>query len=740
MNWFFLFFFVSGFCGLVYEVVWLRLAMAQFGVTTPLTSIVLSVFMAGLALGSVLAGRLAPASSAARSDSGRALRAYALCELVVAASGILVPRFLSAGRAMLDRGGESASWGSSGYYLASSAVIVLALLPSCTCMGATFPLALAAIRGRHAAHAKRAFSFLYLANLLGAFGGTLFSAFVMIELLGFRATSSAAAALNLLLAATAFAVARRTPDAPAATATAAAAPAAAAPPFPRETRFLFAVLFTAGLVSLAMEVSWIRIFTAYLGTVVYAFASVLAIYLAASFVGSRVYRVWSARNPGTPLRRPLIAACGAAGLAGLLPLVTADPRIPLHGFPGAIARVVIGVAPFCAIAGFTTPMLLDTLAGGNPRRAGTAYAANVVGCIAGPLLAGFALLPIAGERWTLIALAVIPAALGAFGAAKRGEGAPARADDAAPWLVALLTGAFVVVLLTQSFESRFPGRVVRRDDTATVVAYGEGFARQLLVNGYGMTTLTPISKIMSHLPLAHLTGAPRDGLVVCFGMGTSFRSMRSWGIPVTAVELVPSVPRLFSFYHADGDELLRTPGSKIVVDDGRRFLERTASEFDVITVDPPPPVEAAGSSLLYSVEFYTAARRRLRDGGILQQWYPGGELTVGLSVAKAIREAFPYVRAFEGIDGWGTHFLASERPIPRLSADSLAQRLPPAASADLTEWYPGRSADEVFAALLGKELDLEEILANGAESAPLRDDRPVNEYFFLRRAFSPASH
>ena len=56
-RWFFGFFFISGFCSLVYEVVWLRLSMAKFGVTTPMVSIVLSVFMAGLGLGSWAGGR-----------------------------------------------------------------------------------------------------------------------------------------------------------------------------------------------------------------------------------------------------------------------------------------------------------------------------------------------------------------------------------------------------------------------------------------------------------------------------------------------------------------------------------------------------------------------------------------------------------------------------------------------------------------------------------------------------------
>src|SRR5262245_9776257 len=167
---FFLFFLSSGFCGLVYQVVWLRLAMADFGVTAPLVAIVLSVFMAGLALGSAGAGRLA------RRRAGRAapyfLRAYGLTELLIGVSGLLVAPTLKLGRSLLASQGEHAAWGSSGYYLASAAWITVAMLPFCFCMGATFPLAMAAIRAGIASRSERSFSYLYLANVLGATAGT----------------------------------------------------------------------------------------------------------------------------------------------------------------------------------------------------------------------------------------------------------------------------------------------------------------------------------------------------------------------------------------------------------------------------------------------------------------------------------------------------------------------------------------------------------------------------------------
>ena len=81
----------------------------------------------------------------------------------------------------------------------------------------------------------------------------------------------------------------------------------------------------------------------------------------------------------------------------------------------------------------------------------------------------------------------------------------------------------------------------------------------LLVNGIGMTSLTPITKFMVHLPLAFHEGRPESALVICFGMGTTFRSALSWDIDTTVVELVPSVAKAFGFYHADAARAVNTP-------------------------------------------------------------------------------------------------------------------------------------------------------------------------------------
>lgn len=662
---------------------------------------------------------------------------------MIGLSAFSAPLEFDVGRRLLLGVERGAAWASTGYYVVSALWIAISLVPFCTCMGATFPLAMAAIRAGVPTADRRSFSILYAANVLGATSGTLLSAFVLIELLGFRGTLAAAALVNATIGAAAFLLSherlakQREPADAGDREVRPTPPDTLAPP-----RGVLAMLFATGLTSMAMEVIWVRQFTPYLGTLVYAFATILGLYLAATFVGATAYRWWGGRPRAAGSSSSPVHAWALAGVLGLAPLFASDPRLPLGLRGGLIGplRVACGVAPFCAAVGVLTPMLVDRWSGGDPDRAGRGYAVNIVGCIIGPLVAGFLLLPLWGERWSLVA-ATVPLFALWISAAARSARAPAPRGTRAlrawivPAVVALACAGLIT--MTRDFETVLPRREVRRDYEATVLAAGDGLDKQLLVNGFGMTVLTPITKMMVHLPLALRPAPPKDALVICFGMGTSFRSALSWGIPTTAVELVPSVPDLFGYYHANGPALLRSPLATVVIDDGRRFLDRTTAQYDLITIDPPPPVEAAGSSLLYSTEFYAAARRHLRPGGVLQQWLPEGDRATYSAVTKALLESFPHVRAFRAVLGPGVHFVASNELLPRTDVSTVVGRLPPAAAADLVEWWPGVRPEAPFGKVLNNEID-PQALADADRRAPtLQDDHPVNEYFLLRRYITP---
>jgi len=737
-HWFFAFFFISGACSLIYEVVWLRLSMAKFGVTTPMVSIVISVFMAGLGLGSWAGGKFIGRFD--RFPGAVPLRLYGTLELLIGLSGLIVPYAIDLGYALLRDSGGGLAWGSFAYYLSSGAWMALALLPWCTAMGATFPFAMAAIRKSLSGESERAFSYLYLANLLGALFGTLVPAIVLIELFGFHGTLHIAMALNVTLAAGVFLLSSILPKQADGAQISMSVPVENSTPAAPAAGLLW-LLFASGLCSMAMEVVWIRQFTIYLGSVVYAFAGILALYLSANYIGSLVYRRWAATHAANQSRTVWILM----GLAALLPLLVADPRFPIAGkldpdfdvdFLWGMLRAAIGVMPFSALVGFATPMLVDRFSRGKPDSAGRAYAVNVLGSILGPLMAGFCILPWAGERLALCAIAapLFGAGLAIAFRAPHGTGTILRLSPRPLYALAVAL-CVPLVGLTRGYEARYPQRVELRDYTATVIAAGTGMKKHLLTNGTGMTKLTTVTKMMAHIPLSLLPRPASSGLVICFGMGTTFRSMLSWGIHVTAVELVPSVPKLFGYFHADGPELLQCPRARVVIDDGRRFLERTTQQFDVITVDPPPPIPAPASSLLYSREFCGILRRHLRPGGIAQIWLPGGDDQTQAAVARALLASFPHVRAFVSIEDWGTHFLASIEPLPEIDISRLPQPLPPAAVRDLVEWDPDWTPDELLGQVLSQEVKMTNFLALSPETPAIQDDRPINEYFLLRKVW-----
>ncbi len=729
MQWFFIFFVISGFCSLVYQIAWLRLAMAGFGVTTTSVSLFLSIFMAGMALGSWGGGKLA---SRYASSPHLPLRLYAGAEACIALSGIIVVPALDLFHSVaLNVNG--ASWLS---YLVSAFFMAVALLPFCACMGATFPLAIAAARRFFTGRYASSFSYLYVGNVLGAMLGALSCAFVMIELLGFKGTMAVAVALNLLVAGGALILSfRGASGSPTGCLDQERVHTATADS--REWK-LYGILFLTGFASLGMEVVWTRLYIPVFGPLVYTFAFILAAYLLATLIGSQLYRYYRKRGfEFTDASMAVLLAVITA--AALLPLLATDPRLSFLGGPVVgVLRMLAGIGPFCALLGFLTPALVDRVSSGDPDKVGTGYALNMLGCIIGPLVIGFLLNPILSEKWALIALAA-PLSLSGYLFSASGKGLSGS-------MLLLKRGAFaftvLVVVAARSPEDFLLGGIVKRDHTATVIATGEGMAKLLLVNGYGMTALTPITKMMVHLPMAFHDGPINKGIVLCFGMGTSYRSMLAWGVSSTVVELVPSIPGLVPFYHQDGELLLNAPNGRIVIDDARRFLERTQEQFDVVVVDPPPPVEAAASSLLYSKEFYGVVRKRLSPGGIFQQWIPLGpgggtnDTFVIAAMMKSIAQSFPYVRTFYSNGGdYGIHVLASMKPIPERSPDQLAASLPARAAIDIVEWGPHSFSADQFREVLLQEEPVEKFIAANPSAPALTDDRPVNEYYILRTMF-----
>jgi len=715
-------FVLSGFCGLVYQIVWLRLAFRSFGIATPVLSVVVSVFMLGLALGSWGAGRYI----ASRVRRGRVspIYLYAAAEALVGISALLVPVMFDAGQRSLLLAGEI---DSLAYFAYSALILAATLLPACIAMGTTFPLMLAFIRGVGITDENR-FSFLYLGNVLGASLGAAITPLILVESFGFRGTLMLGAIINVCIAIVSLWIGARHPVRAAVaeadsqlTANRPRTPSTASQGEPAQLPLI--ILFVTGFSSMGMEVVWTRAFTPVLGTYVYSFAGLLFVYLWATWLGSWWYRRHVARNAVVSTAK-LVALLA---IASLLPIVANDARFGWH----RVAVALVSIFPFCALLGYLTPGLIDRYSRDDPQRAGKAYAINVIGCVLGPLVAGYLLLPAIGARFGLVVLAVPFIFL-----FLRLWSSPSLSHR---WRVLAATSTAALLVLSTSivigYEDAPPGirAEIRRDHTATVASYGEGLEKELRVNGIGITTQTPLTKLMAHLPLA-FHGHARSIAVICFGMGTTYRSALTWGVNTTAVDLARSVPESFPYYFEDAAALMTHPQGRIVIDDGRRFLHRNRDTFDIITIDPPPPVEAAGSSLLYSTEFYDLVKTRLNSGGLLQQWTPPGEPLIENAIARALADSFPHVAAFRSFDGRGTHFTASMTPWAVPTAAEFVARLPEAARRDMVEWNTGELRDvQTFAATVLKGQVAIEQLLTADPAVVITDDRPFNEYYLLRR-------
>jgi len=709
-------FFISGFCSLLYQIVWIRLAFANFGVITPVISVILSVFMLGLSLGSWGGGKYIARLS--RTFKRSPIIFYAIAEMLIGIGAFVVPFLFGISKILLQQTGESDSFT---FLILSAVLMTISIFPWCICMGVTFPFMMAFVKEIRNTE-LHSFSFLYLANVIGAMFGILITVTLLIELYGFQNTLWIAGAFNFLLSVTAIIIAaqhhRNLLESK--THKASKANQMLQPVLRQKIPLSRIILFMTGFVSIAMEVVWTRLFTPILGTQVYAFAGPLFVYLLATWQGSLLYRYHIAQDkhyaPGVIL---ILAA-----ITSFFPIVLNDPQIIPYSYRWLL--IYISIFPFCATLGYLTPYLIDNYSNGMPQNAGSAYAYNMIGSIFGPLIAGYILLPYLGGKYTLLILS-IPLAVVAINAVR----------SLSRFSQSVATTLLILMIAISSFYSRsheVPASgdyIVRRDHTATVVTSGSGRERQLLVNGVVITELNPLTKFMAHLPLGFHKESPSEALVICFGMGTTYRSLASWDINVTAVELAPSVLDAFEEYHTDARDQISYAKGNMVVDDGRRYLERTEKKYDVITIDPPPPVESAGSSLLYSDEFYSLAKKRLKINGILQQWFPNVSGEILQAGERTLTKNFSHVLLYRGWGGYGWHYLASMSPIDTLRADEIRQKMPDRARSDLLEWSEDESIDEYIQKVVGQPRPVTEF--PDGSSPLITDDRPYNEYFWYRR-------
>ena len=649
--------------------------------------------MAGLALGSAIAASLTLRRA-------RPLRVYAALEIAVALCGST----LVFGIPMLGewlRPIFQALWTHQPLLNALRfSISFLILLVPTTAMGLTLPVLLEdPLLQRY--EFGRTIGLLYGFNTLGAVTGALAGEAYLIGAFGLFGTGLSAAAISGAAAVIAWIFSAVKSE----TATQISPPHLVRLPFANAPWNLLFVSMTAGAILLALEVIWLRFLRLYVTSTATSFAVMLAVVLAGIGLGgisfSMIPRRFASPRQAVPILL-LLAAIGTLFCYILFPVPVLPPNKPAltSAFLRQIGQLSAALMfPVAFLSGALLPAIVTCVQSRVSSRmnsAGLTILFNTIGAAIGPLLAGFVLLPQFGFQTSLIFSAAAYAALALF-TSQKSNWSLRRIFGIA---TILLSTAFVVTLFVFPWYrdeihfanarhpyvadgSVFIKKIEGTADTFQLLRrdlYGEPYYYRLITNSYSMSGTHPRSqrymRLFAYLPLA-LRPESEDALLIGYGVGvTADALMRDSHLRhLDVVDISKEILSLADSYSARGfTNPLRDPRVATFVQDGRFFLQACLKHYDIITGEPPP-LKVAGAVNLYTEQFFSLMKNRLKDGGIVSFWLPLYHLRI--SETRAILRAFHNV--FPNASLWATNdvewiMIGIKPPLPKPN-ESLARRL-----------------------------------------------------------------
>lgn len=652
-------FFLSGVCGLGYQLVWTRSFTVGLGHEAPGMLAVIAAFFVGLAAGAWMLDR-----PIARSP--RPARWYAALEALIGLWAIatiwLIPALNSALPAWIGPEPSAAR-----HWLIAFIVPALALLPATFAMGATLPAmdrALAPLR------AGSVVAGLYAANTAGAMVGVVAATTLLLPIAGLSTTLYIFAALNLVCVAATLAVAPRaspplllrqsrpdphppsrwegggggTPEPPAP----AQPPQHATPNLPR----LHLALVLTGLLGIGFEVLAIRVMARALENTVYSFAAGLTIYLLGTALGAAAHQRWLRNaDPARLLLTLLILLATSIALSvGILSaahdILARAEAITGPGLAGAVSAEL-----FLALAVFLLPTFLmgltfTTLARVSRRATGglgRAIALNTLAGALAPALFGVLLLPAIGAKAALLAL--VPAYLLCL---PRWSGRTLLAS-----LVPIALAALMLPLDLRLVRPPEGGRVAETREgilgiTSIVTdAQGTSFLKVNDAFFMGSTIGTFAERRMAHLPLLFHPN-PQNALFLGVGTGITLGGAAAHpGLRAEGVELVPEVIDLLPRFEAQSGLAMRADQLRVLAADARRVVASAPRMYDIIVADLFHPHQD-GAASLFTVEHFRAIRARLAPDGVACQWLPLHQLDIDTLriIIRSFLHVFPDAAAF----------------------------------------------------------------------------------------------
>ena len=770
-------FLVTGFTGLVYELLWARMFTLVFGATVLAVSTVLAAFFAGLALGSWAFGRIVD-------RFGKPLLLYGLLEVGIGIYAVFVPSLISLAQGISANLGQLAPDSFYTVSLARFVVSLLLILVPTTFMGASLPV-LSRFMVEAWERIGRDLGYLYAVNTIGAALGCLVTGFFLIETLGVSTTHTLAIILNLAVgcvalllhrtAAPAF-VETRTPDSsrlrvksppdsrkkrhPARTKRSAQPGSVAGPPPAAYSRRLVLLVLCAfgvsGAGALGYEVLWTRNLGVTLHSTTYSFTLILTAFLCGIGLGSFLYGRYLQRS-----RRPVflfgaiqttvgLYALALIHLFRVMPDLAAEIIQPTEADWGTVIALqlllcfLVMLIP-TLLLGCTFPLVSRICVGGMQglgKTVGSVYAVNCLGAIAGSFLAGFVIIPTIGVKHGMMLVSAIGVAVGVF-LLRLAPAASRLAKRSAMVVSAVLA---TIGLVTAHKTDLYVG-IGTSADARKLLHYKDGLVANVRVEQTADNVLLMIdnkvqagrlgarsSQGLGHIPML-LHPDPRRVLTIGMGAGMTAGAVTRHPVEsVHIVDLVTSLAETAPFFSQQNYNVLSDSRTHFTVGDGRNFLLTTNERFDVIVADIFFPA-GAGTGSLYSLGHYQLARTRLADGGLIVQWVPLYQLTEEefRIIAATFLEVFPNAELWLGDPDmmYPVVGLVGRNGPPKIEVPRLRQRLQNREIARGLVF--GDDAISLLCAYLMRGQDLAEYVSG----RPLNtDDRPRIEFSAPRNDYT----
>ena len=671
---YFMIFAISGFSGLIYESIWSHYLKLFLGHAAYAQSLVLIIFMGGMALGSWIASRYS-----AKSKSPLLL--YAGVELIVGLAALLFHDLFTSlievfyATVLPSMGSPTA--GTVLKWLAASILI----MPQSVLLGMTFPLMSAGIIRRFRDTPGGSIAMLYFTNSIGAAIGVLASGFWLIKLVGLPGTIFSAGLLNIVLAVTIWVLVRLDPS----PYTAPIECEQSADKRSSLKQIFLVAAFITGAASFIYEISWIRMLSLVLGATTHSFELMLSAFITGLAFGG----LWIKRRIdriGSPVR--------FSGYVQLIMGILALLTIPVYiasfhwmewllkaldttdagyaSFSVASHAIALSVMlPTTFMAGMTLPLFTYVLIrqGHGEGSIGQIYAANTIGAIVGVLIAVHIGLPILGLKGVILFGAMLDIGLGLVLLSKEPVDRTRLIDLTAGGFIGC--GALVLTIAMANLDPLLLVSGVYRNGTTDrtsggkIIFYQDGKTASvsLLASPSGLVTLSTNGKpdasiqfdpskrystdeitmvIAGALPLAYMPDAKQ---IANIGMGSGLTThvmLAHEAIErIDTIEIESAIVTAATGYGEFVERAYTDPRSEIHIEDAKTFFSLHNSIYDIIVAEPSNPW-VSGVASLFTTEFYRTIKTHLQDDGLFVQWIQLYEFNDELaeSILKALSENF----------------------------------------------------------------------------------------------------